>query len=53
LKQRATREMVPFKNHMVGCLYSLSSKFLALSANHMCKKYTCEKYDLLDFINSF
>jgi hypothetical protein len=38
---------------MVGCLCSLSSKFLALSANHMCKNYTCEKSDLVDFINSF
>jgi hypothetical protein len=38
---------------MASCLYSISSKFLALSANHMCKKYTCEKSDLFDFINSF
>ncbi len=27
-----------FLNHLGSCLYSLNSKFLALDANHMCKK---------------
>ncbi len=27
-----------FFGHLVSCLYSLSSKFLALGANHMCMK---------------
>jgi hypothetical protein len=27
-----------FFNHLVSFLYSLNKKFLALDANHMCKK---------------
>ncbi len=53
LIQRTARETIPLLNHWGNFLYSLGSKFLTWDASHMCRKWSCKKTCLIDFLNHF
>ncbi len=43
LKERATRQRIHLKNHLIKKLCSMGSKCLPLDVSHTCKKLSCQK----------